>query len=76
MLEDGGHSGHSPGCTGNRLYYLRIVGCLCSFQIAVVFQQEQAAAVIKERDRLGRELHDGQGQLVSYLTMQLEAARS
>jgi signal transduction histidine kinase len=43
---------------------------------ALLVQQEQAAAVIKERDRIGRELHDGQGQLVSYLTMQLEAARS
>jgi signal transduction histidine kinase len=42
----------------------------------LLIQQEQAAAVIKERDRLGRELHDGQGQMVSYLTMQLEAARS
>lgn len=38
----------------------------------LLIQQEQAAAVIKERDRLGRELHDGHGQLVSYLTMQLE----
>jgi PAS domain S-box-containing protein len=42
----------------------------------LLIQQEQAAAIIKERDRLGRELHDGQGQMVSYLSMQLEAARS
>ncbi len=42
----------------------------------LLLEQQQAVAVSKERDRLGRELHDGQGQLLGYFQMQLEAARS
>lgn len=41
-----------------------------------LLEQEYALAVLKERERLGRELHDGQGQLVGYFQMQLEAVRS
>ena len=43
---------------------------------AKIVEQEKALAVLKESDRLGRELHDGQGQLLGYFHMQLEAARS
>ena len=42
----------------------------------LLIEQQQALAVLKERDRLGRELHDGQGQLLGFFDMQLEAARS
>lgn len=36
--------------------------------------QEKALSVLKERNRLGRELHDGPGQVWGYVTMQIEAA--
>lgn len=39
-------------------------------------EQEKALSIMKERDRLGRELHDGYGQLWSYINMQVEAVRS
>lgn len=37
-------------------------------------KQEKAISVLKERSRLGRELHDGPGQVWGYVTMQVEAA--
>jgi len=39
-------------------------------QQARIIAQEKAIAVLEERDRLGRALHDGHGQLWSYLSMQ------
>jgi signal transduction histidine kinase len=42
----------------------------------LLLEQQQALAVLKERDRLGRELHDGRGQLLSFFQMQLETART
>ncbi|MEN6568192.1 MAG: histidine kinase N-terminal 7TM domain-containing protein [Veillonellales bacterium] len=38
-------------------------------------EQQKALSIMAERDRLGRELHDGYGQLWSYMNMQVEAAR-
>ena len=43
---------------------------------AQILDQEKALSVMAERDRLGRELHDGQGQVWGYINMQVEAARS
>ena len=39
-------------------------------------QQQEALSILTERERLGRELHDGAGQMWSYVHMQIEAARS
>lgn len=41
-----------------------------------LIEQQKALSIMAERDRLGRELHDGHGQLWSYINMQVEAARS
>lgn len=41
-----------------------------------MLEAEKALSILTERERLGRELHDGQGQLWSYFHVQLEAARS
>ena len=43
---------------------------------AKIIDQEKALSIMTERERLGRELHDGNGQLWSYINMQVEAARS
>jgi signal transduction histidine kinase len=43
---------------------------------AKLVDQQKALSIMVERERLGRELHDGQGQLWSYINMQVEAARS
>jgi len=37
-------------------------------------EQQKALSIIMERERLGRELHDGEGQHWSYINMQVEAA--
>lgn len=41
-----------------------------------IVEQQRALSIMTERDRLGRELHDGAGQLWGYINMQVEAARS
>ncbi|HWR41006.1 MAG TPA: histidine kinase N-terminal 7TM domain-containing protein [Patescibacteria group bacterium] len=41
---------------------------------AKLMEQEKALSIMAERDRLGRELHDGSGQIWSYVNMQLETA--
>jgi PAS domain S-box-containing protein len=38
-------------------------------------QQEHAAATLRERERVARELHDGIGQVLGYVSMQADAAR-
>ncbi|MBP2636546.1 MAG: liaS [Firmicutes bacterium] len=43
---------------------------------AKLMDQQKALSIMAERERLGRELHDGQGQLWSYINVQVEAARS
>ncbi|WP_346355599.1 histidine kinase N-terminal 7TM domain-containing protein [Azotosporobacter soli] len=43
---------------------------------AKLVEQEKALSVLIERQRIGRELHDGQGQVWSYINMQVEAALS
>ncbi|MDR7868844.1 MAG: histidine kinase N-terminal 7TM domain-containing protein [Sporomusaceae bacterium] len=43
---------------------------------AQIVEQQKALSIMTERDRLGRELHDGAGQLWGYINMQVEAARS
>jgi signal transduction histidine kinase len=43
---------------------------------AQIVEQQKALSIMAERDRLGRELHDGAGQLWGYINMQVEAARS
>ena len=37
-----------------------------------LLEQQKALAVLTERDRLGREIHDGQGQIWSYLQLELQ----
>ncbi len=44
-------------------------------QQARIADQQKAILLLEERARLGRELHDDQGQLWSYLAMQLGAVR-
>lgn len=41
-----------------------------------ILEQQKALSILAERERLGRELHDGKGQLWSYINMQVEAIRS
>ncbi len=38
--------------------------------------QQRMLAVLEERERIGRELHDGIGQVLGYLNLQLQAARA
>lgn len=38
-------------------------------------EQQKALSIMAERERLGREIHDGAGQQWSYINMQVEAAR-
>ena len=42
---------------------------------AQLLEQQKALAILAERDRLGRELHDDQGQIWSYMNMQLQIIR-
>jgi signal transduction histidine kinase len=44
-------------------------------QQACIVEQERALALLTERERLGRELHDGPSQLWSFLAMQVHAVR-
>lgn len=39
-------------------------------------EEQKALSVLAERNRLGRELHDGQGQIWSFLKMELETIRT
>ena len=43
---------------------------------AKLLEHAKALSILTERERLGRELHDGPGQLWSYIHMQVEAART
>ena len=40
-----------------------------------VLKQRQAVAALAERDRLGKELHDGLGQTLGFIRMEAQAAR-
>lgn len=40
-----------------------------------LFRQQRALAVLKERERLARELHDSLGQILGYVNTQTQAAR-
>jgi DNA-binding NarL/FixJ family response regulator/signal transduction histidine kinase len=42
---------------------------------ALMLEKEQAMAAFRERERLGRDLHDGVGQLLAYVGMQSDVAR-
>ncbi|HNS52860.1 MAG TPA: histidine kinase N-terminal 7TM domain-containing protein [Anaerolineae bacterium] len=42
---------------------------------AQVVEQQRALAMLQERDKLARELHDGIGQVLGYVKMQAQAAR-
>lgn len=41
-----------------------------------MLEQQKALAILAERDRLGRELHDGQGQIWNYLGLELQSVQS
>jgi PAS domain S-box-containing protein len=43
---------------------------------AQIVQQQRALATLQERERLGRELHDGIGQVLGFVKLQAEAART
>lgn len=42
---------------------------------AQVLEQQRALAILQERERLARELHDSTGQVLSYVSMQTQAIR-
>jgi len=42
---------------------------------AEILEQQRALAMLSERERLARELHDGIGQVLGYVKMQAQAAR-
>lgn len=42
---------------------------------ARIMEQQRALAALQERERVGRELHDGLGQVLGYVKMQTQAAR-
>lgn len=44
-------------------------------QQARILDQQKAISILSERQRLGRELHDGQGQMWSFVSMQAQAVR-
>ena len=54
---------------------LQDIGALKQAQTLII-EQEKALSIMTERERLGRELHDGPGQVWSYINMQIEAART
>jgi signal transduction histidine kinase len=62
------------GQPAGRLIILHDVTLLRQHQEEVL-QQRQAVAALIERDRLGRELHDGLGQTLSFIQMEAQAAR-
>lgn len=41
-----------------------------------LLETEKSLSILSERDRLGRELHDGQGQIWNYLKMELNTVRA
>ncbi len=41
-----------------------------------VIEQQRAVAILEERERLARELHDGIGQILGYVNIQAQAAQS
>lgn len=41
-----------------------------------IIDQQKALAILTERNRLGREIHDGQGQIWSYLQLELQTLRT
>ncbi len=43
--------------------------------LALLMEQEQALATMRERERLARELHDNAGQVLAYVNMQAQAIR-
>lgn len=43
---------------------------------AKMVEQQKALSVLAERERLGRELHDGEGQIWNYFHLELQAVRS
>ena len=43
---------------------------------ALLLEQQTAVAVLREREQMARELHDGLGQVLGYVKMQAQAARS
>jgi signal transduction histidine kinase len=54
---------------------LQDIGELKKAQARIV-EQEKALSVMAERERLGRELHDGPGQVWNYLNLELQTALS
>lgn len=43
---------------------------------AQLLEQQKNLSILTERDRLGREIHDGQGQIWSYLQLELKTVRN
>jgi signal transduction histidine kinase len=65
----------SAGPLLGRILVFREVTLERSQQVRIA-EQQQALLLLNERARLGRELHDGQGQVWSFLSMQAQAART
>lgn len=43
---------------------------------ATILEQQRSLAAIEERERLGRELHDGLGQMMGYVNVQVQAVQA
>ncbi len=71
-----------PGGRAGRVVIFHDITALTAAQAAVqaahvqVVEQQRMLAVLEERERLGRDLHDGLGQVVAYIHVQAQSVRA
>jgi len=63
------------GMSIGKAIVLRDIGELKKAQARII-EQEKAISIMTERERLGRELHDGQGQVWNYMGMKLRTVEA
>jgi two-component system NarL family response regulator len=66
---------HAPGGVGSQ--YIALIVDISERKLAEIqtAQQQQALAVIREREQLTHELHEGVGQLLSFVNLQAQTVR-